>query len=163
MKEITKNEIAHCITQALEEGTRNILFLGSGSLRNEWISKWVESHPGYRIVRHTPQPLYEEKNGILVQNPERFGIPDDRLIKANDEHTIWFFNGFSEQGLFDFDGVLEIIKSRTYTQTLDDGVAKTYTLEKMPLVIAYATAQEEFILPLDPQYYNLFDAVYLLK
>ena len=164
MKEITQNEIIHCITQALENGTRNILFISPGLQHYELIPRWAETHPQYRLIRSTPQPLYEEKNGILVKNPKRFCIADEILERANNEHSIWFFLNFSEQGLYDFDGVLKIIKSRTYTNSFDDDTTQTHTLEKMPLVIAYSTPPGVgYFPPLESQYYNLFEAIYLVK
>ena len=163
MQKISPNEIIPCVENALKEGKRNILFVSCALCHYEQIPDWAAENPQYRLIRHTPQPVWEEKNGLLFKNEARFAIGHNVLTQANSENAIWFLHGFSQESLYDFEGFLNILKGRFYNEGLADGGFRRCDLEKLPLFAAFTAPYEEGDWSaLDPKYYDLFDAVYTL-
>ena len=135
---IIKENIATCIQAALNNKERKILFV-SKTLEYENALKWFEVHPEYYICRSTPAPLYEEKNGLLVKADNYYGIENNVLAKANDEKSIWFHHAFGDESAVDFDGFLEILKERSYTNRFPDGIIVKHSLEKLALFVAFTS------------------------
>ena len=95
MKEITTCEIGKVIAEAIEQKKSNVLFV-SKTLDYKNAISWFDANKNYRIFRFaTPQPIYEEKNGILVKNTECFVIDDQKIKKLN----ITLKNGFLDFSL----------------------------------------------------------------
>ena len=66
MKNITIHKVGECISEALNNKKKNILFVDL-TLRYEYVTTWAKQNQIYQIVRKTPGELREEKNGILVK------------------------------------------------------------------------------------------------
>ncbi len=161
MKNININEIGHSISEALDDNKKNILFVDL-TLRYEPVLNWGNQNPEYKICRWTPGELREEKNGILVKTG-CFCLANNELEALNSSNSIWFFHAFSEKCVEGFDGILDVIKSRVYINKFPDGQAVNFSLEKMPLFIAFTTPHNpNDWAALDEKYYELFDEVYLI-
>ncbi len=161
MKKISVNEIGSCISEALKEKKKNILFV-SITLEYHNVLEWAEKHPEYRIRRDVPHEGYEEKNGILVKSGYDV-LENERLERLNNEAAIWFHNAFSEKCVGNFEGVINVVKERIYTQRFSESDEMKFSLEKLPLFIAFTTPENpKDWASLDIKYYNLFDEVYLL-
>ena len=164
MKTITTKEIGDSIKEALTQKKKNILFV-SNLLKYENLVAWFRENGEYTLYRFAvPQPLAEEKNGLLYKN-EDYCIMDDELLgKLNSEKSVIFSLGFSESSINDFDGYLNILKGRVYVNKFPDGVMVKHGLEKMPLFIAFSTpsGKKGDWASLDEKYYELFDEVYVL-
>lgn len=161
MKKITKNSISKCIDNALKNKKKNILFI-SITLEYEQVLEWAENNAEYCMRRDVPREGYENKNGILVKIG--YDVLDTKRLEAlNNENVIWFYNAFSEQCIGNFEGVLNVIKARIYTQHCSSSDIIKFSLEKMPLFIAFTTPHKAGDwASLDEKYYELFDEVYLL-
>lgn len=164
MKKITTNEIGNTIAEALAQKKKNILFV-SNLLKYENLVAWFRKNNEYQLFRFAvPQPLAEEKNGLLYENEKYCVIDDETLTKLNSEKSIIFNLGFSEYSINDFDGYLNILKGRFYINKFPDGVMVKHELEKMPLFIAFSTPSDKKgdWASLNEKYYDLFDEVYVL-
>ena len=164
MKKITTNEIGCAIAEALAKKKKNILFV-SNLLRYENLVVWFNDNKEYKLFRFAvPQPLYEEKNGLLIKNEEYFCIDAATLNNLNTEKSVLFSLGFSEKSVNDFEGYLNILKERFYINRFPEGLIKKHELGKMPLFIAFSTpsGKKEDWASLDEKYYTLFDDVYVL-
>ncbi len=161
MKKITINDIGNCLTNALENKKKNILFI-SIALEYEQVLEWAENNAEYCMCRDVPREGYENKNGVLVKTG--YDVLDTkRLELLNNENVIWFHNIFSEQCIGNFEGILNVIKERIYTQHCSGSNIMKFSLEKMPLFIAFTTPRKTGDwASLDEKYYELFDEVYLL-
>lgn len=161
MKKITANEIGSCISEALKDKKRNILF-ASAALEYENVLEWAEKHPEYRVFRYVPHENYENKNGILVKT-EYDILETEKLEKLNNEDVIWFHDAFSEKCIGNFEGVINVIKERIYTQQFSPSDFMKFSLEKMPLFVAFTVPNKPNDWAcLDEKYYKLFDEVYLI-
>jgi len=159
MKRISVNQIEDCVSEALSENKKNILFV-SLTLKYEKVLDWAEKHPEYCVRRDVPSEGYESKNGILVRSGYDI-MPTASLEKLNNENVIWFHNAFSEKCICNFEGVVNAIKERVYTQRVSDSDVMQFSLEKMPLFIAFTTPNNpNDWASLDEKYYELFDEVY---
>ena len=161
MKKISINQIESCISEALKEKKKNILFV-SITLEYDKVLEWAENHPEYCMRRDVPHEGYENKNGILVKSGYDL-LEMERLEKLNNENVIWFHNAFSEKCVCNFEGVINVVKERVYTQRVSNSDVTQFSLEKMPLFIAFtAPDTPDNWASLDEKYYELFDEVYLL-
>ena len=161
MKKISINEIESCISEALEENKKNILFVSS-TLKYEYVLKWAEKHPEYRVRRDVPREGYENKDGRLLKIGYDI-LATECLEALNNENVIWFHNAFSEKCIANFEGVINVVKERIYTQKWSDSDFMKFSLEKMPLFIAFTTpVNSDDWASLDEKYYKLFDEVYSL-
>ena len=161
MEKITKDNIGACIQAALDNKEKNILFV-SKTLEYQNALKWFEEHPDFYICRSTPELGYDKKNGLLVQSDNCYWIEDGVLDKANDEKSIWFLREFSDKSVDDFEGVLEILKDRTYTNKFSDGMTVKHSLEQLALFVAFTSPTKGDWAQLDEKYYDLFDKIYTL-
>ena len=161
MKKITTNSIGKCIDNALKNKKKNILFV-SIALEYEPVLEWAENNAGYCIRRDVPREGYENKNGILLKTG--YDVLDTKRLEAlNNENVVWFHNAFSEQCIGNFEGILNVIKERIYTQHYSGSNIMKFSLEKMPLFVAFTTPRKiGDWASLDEKYYELFDEVYLL-
>ncbi len=163
MKEISVAQIGTHISDALESQKKNILFVSS-TLEYENALNWFVEHPEHRVCRATPAALYVEENGILVKKENCPVISTEELEAMNDEKAIWFHHAFSEKSIEYFESFLDIIKHRFFINKFDNGNCVKYSLEKMALFVAFTTPYSETDwAALDEKYYELFDAVYLVK
>ena len=161
MKKISINEIGNYISEALKGNKKNILFV-SLTLEYENVLKWAENHPEYCVRRYTPSTGYENKNGILVKSEYEI-MPTESLEALNKENSIWFHHTFSEKCILNFDGVINVVKERIYTQQFSNSDVMQFSMEKLPLFIAFTTPNNpNDWAALDEKYYELFDEVYLL-
>ena len=164
MKKIKLNEIGACITSALEEKKKNILFV-SNTLKYENALRWFEDHKDYKVFRFaTPQPLHEEKNGLLIENRNYCHIDDQTLNCLNDEKAILFVNAFSEKCIYGFDEYIHILKDRFFINKFPDDINVKFSLEKLALFIAFTAPadKKDDWASLDEKYYSLFDEIYIL-
>jgi hypothetical protein len=162
MKNISINEVGHYISEALENNKKNILFVDL-TLRYEEVTNWGKNNPEYKICRWAPAEFREEKNGIWVKTGY-YGLANKELKTLNQENSIWFFHAFSEKCIEDFDGILDVIKNRSYVNKFPDGQVVGFSLEKMSLFIAFTTPHNpNDWAALDEKYYALFDEVYLVQ
>jgi len=161
MKKITVNDVESCITDALRNKKRNILFV-STTLDNQGVSEWFENNPEYSEVWAKPQPLYHEVDGKLVKMEEYCIIPDNILNEINNERSVLYFYPFGDNCVWGFDEFLNIIKGRFYTNKFPEGGTQIYSVEKMALFIAVSTPSGLDGFSLDEKHYELFDEVYLL-
>lgn len=161
MKKISINQIENCISEALKENKKNILFV-SITAEYDKVLDWAENHPEYCVRRDVPREGYENKNGILVKSG--YDILSNEILKIlNNENVIWFHNYFSEKCIGNFEGVINVVKERIYTQKFSDSEIMKFSLEKMSLFIAFTTPNNpNDFASLDEKYYKLFDEVYLL-
>lgn len=164
MKKITINEIGNCISEALKDKKKNILFVDI-ALTYKKVLEWAENHPGYNVIRLAePQPLYEEKDGRLVKSKEHFVIDDQKLKKLNFDKSILLSISFSEACIYNFEGYLDILKWRYYVNVFPDGERIKHNVNRMALFIAFsAPCNTTDPASLDPKYYELFDEVYVLE
>ena len=161
MKKTTVNEIGSCISEALKDKKRNILF-ASATLEYENVLEWAKNHPEYRIFRYVPHEMYENKNGILIKTGY-YILETERLEELNNEDVIWFHNAFSEKCIGNFEGIINVIKERIYTQKFSASDFMKFSLEKMPLFVAFTVPNKpNDCACLDEKYYELFDEVYLI-
>ena len=161
MKKISINNIENCISEALKDKKKNILFV-SVTLEYESVLEWAENHPEYCLRRDVPHEGDVNKNGILVKSGYAL-LTNESLEILNSEDVIWFHNAFSQKNIRNFEGVINVVKERIYTQKFSDTDSMEYSLEKMPLFIAFTTpdAPDDWA-ALDEKYYELFDEVYSL-
>ena len=163
MIQIALTEIEMCISNALESKKKNILFI-SPTLEYNAVLDWLAKHPDFHMCRQTPSALYEERNGILSKNENYMVIDTESLEKANAEKSIWFHHAFSEKSILNFDGFLDIIRSRFYVNRFPGGRNVKHSLENMALFIAFTTPHNENDwAALHEKYYNLFDEIYLVE
>ena len=164
MKTIAANDIGMYISNALKNKNQNILFVSTNVLEYKCALKWFDEHPEYRAVRFTePQAIYENKNGILVENKECFVIDDSKLKRLNDEKSILLCTAFSESCIDNFQGYLDILKWRFFINNFPSGECKKHSIEKMALFVAFTTPYNpNDYTALDEKYSELFDEVYLL-
>ena len=145
----------------MSEKKKNILFI-SNTLEYEKVLEWAEKHPEYCVRRNVPREGYESKNGILVKLGYDI-LPIADLEKLNNEDVIWFHNAFSEKCIGNFEGVINVVKERVYTQKVSETNVSKLSLEKLPLFIAFTTPHNpDTWSSLDEKYYKLFDEVYLI-
>jgi hypothetical protein len=164
MKNITTNDIGNCLANALENKKKNILFVSTNILEYKGALKWLNEQSEYRVVRFTePQAIYENKNGILVENREYFVIDNSKLDKLNDEKSILLCSTFSEACIDNFQGYLDILKWRFYINKFPNGESSKHSVDKMALFVAFTTPYKpNDYAALDEKYYALFDEVYIL-
>lgn len=161
MKKISINNIENCISEALKDKKKNILFV-SITLEYEQVLEWAEKHPEYCLRRDVPHEGYVNQNGRLVKS-EYALLTNESLEELNNINTIWFHHAFSQKSILNFKGVINVVKERIYTQKFSDSDYMEYSLEKMPLFIAFTTPDNpDDWAALDEKYYELFDEVYLL-
>lgn len=161
MMKISINEIGNCISEALKEKKKNILFV-SVTLEYEKVLEWAKNHAEYCMRRDVPREEYENKDGILVKSGY-YILENERLEKLNNEDVIWFHNAFSEKCIGNFEGVINVVKERIYTQKLSDSCFMEFSLEKISLFIAFTTPNNpKDWASLDEKYYELFDEVYFV-
>ena len=161
MRKILISEIENCISEALSHKKKNILFV-SITLEYDRVLRWAEKHPEYHVRRDVPSEGYDNKNGILVKNGY-YWLADESLEKLNKEDVIWFHNAFSEKCIGNFEGVINVVKERVYTQKLSESDIAKFSLKNLPLFIAFTTPHNpNDWASLDEKYYELFDEVYLL-
>ena len=162
MKKISICEIQNCISEALKNKKKNILFVSS-TLEYEQVLEWAENNGEYYLRRDVPRECYENKDGRLVKTGY-YALDTERLEALNNENVIWFHNAFSEQCIGNFEGVLNVMKERIYTQHCSGSDVMKFSLEKMPLLIAFtAPPKMGDWASLDEKYYELFDEVYVLN
>ena len=126
------------------------------------VLEWAKSHPEYCVFRYVPHEDYENKNGILVKTGYDI-LETEILEKLNKEDVIWLYHAFSEKCIGNFDGVINVIKDRIYTQQISTKDFMKYSLEKMPLFVAFTVPNKSNDWAcLDEKYYKLFDEVYLI-
>ena len=161
MKRISANQIENCISEALSESKKNILFI-SFTLEYKKVLEWADKHPEYSVRRDVPSEGYVRKNGILVKSGYDI-LSTESLEKLNNADVIWFHNAFSEKCICNFEGVINVVKERVYIQRVSNTDVIQCSLEKMPLFIAFTTPYNaNDWASLDKEYYQLFDEVYLL-
>ena len=129
MKNININEVGQYISNALESGKKNILFIDL-TLRYDKVKDWGKQNPEYKICRWTPGELREVKNGILVKTG-CFCLANKELEALNSPNSIWFFHAFSEKCVEGFDGILDVIKNRVYINKFPEGQIVNFSLEKI--------------------------------
>ncbi len=162
METISVNQIGNCISKALENKNKNVLFIDR-TLRYESILQWFDEHPEYKWRRTEPQMNNEVKNGILVKKEGSCVIETKVLNLMNDEKSIWFHHAFSQKSVEFFDEFLDIIKNRYFINNFGDGKTAKHSLEKMGLFVAFTTPpSENDWSDLDEKYYELFDVIYLI-
>lgn len=161
MEKITKENIGACIQAALHNKEKNILFI-SKTLEYQNALKWFNEHPEFHICRSVPTPVYDEKNGLLVQSNNCYGIADHLLAKANNEKSIWFYHAFGDECIYDFEGFLEILKERSYTNKFSDGSTVKHSLENLALFVAFTSPTKGDWARLDEKHYHLFNKIYTL-
>lgn len=160
MKKTTVFEIGTCLSEALANGKKNILFV-SATLEYECALKWLNENTEYKVVRFTqPSELYELKNGICVKQEGCYVISDALLDSMNEENAIVFMRALGEECTMDFEGVLNIIKDRFYINSFSDGAKVRRSLEQMKMFIAFTTPAGRDVFSMDEKYYELFDEVY---
>ena len=161
MKKISINQIENCISEALKEKKKNVLFV-SITLEYDMVLEWFENHPEYCMRRDVPSEGYENKNDILVKSGYDL-LATEILEKLNNENVVWFHHAFSEKCISNFEGVINVVKERIYTQRVSDMDFMQFSMEKLPLFIAFTTPNNpNDWAALDEKYYELFDEVYLL-
>lgn len=162
MKHITAGNIGECISEALNNGSKNILFIHpTADYKNAL--EWFKANPSYRKCRSFgPELMYEQTNGFLTKTEDCYCIPDDTLARLNNESSIMLVSPFSAKVIGGFDGFLDILKHRHYINRFPDGSAKAHSVEKMALLIAFTTPDGSNDYALDKDYYPLFDRVYFV-
>ena len=162
MKNITINQIDKCLSDALANKIKNVLFV-SPTVEYTPALEWFKAHPEYILCRATPAEIYEEENGILVKRENTAAISDENFTTVNNEKGIWFINIFSEKCITDFEGFTDIIKNRFYINKFTDGTKVKHSLDKMALFVAFtATPNPNDNFALDEKYYDLFDEIYVV-
>lgn len=161
MKKITVNDVESCITEAIKNNKKNILFV-SITLENQGVRKWFKNNTEYRECCAKPAPLYDEVDGRLVKNEGYYVIPDNALVGLNDEKSVLYVWPFGEECTYGFEEFLNIVKYRFYVNKFPEGTTKTHSVDKMALFIAFSTPSGCDGFSLDEKYYELFDEVYLL-
>ena len=163
MTKIALTEIEKSIAKALESKQKNILFI-SPTLEYDAELVWHKKHPEYYMCTATPSAIYEERNGVLVENEDFMVIDTECLEKANNKKSLWFLRAFSEKCVLNFESFLDILKNRFYINRFPEGAASKHSLENMPLFIAFTTPHNEADwAALHEKYYDLFDEIYFVE
>lgn len=160
MKKINANEIGACISEALDDRKKNILFI-SPTLEYNNALKWAEEHPAYGFRFSTPGEFYEDVDGALKPTGI-YMLANSELEALNNENAIWFFNAFSEKCVGGFEEILNVLKERYYVNKFPEG-DRSFLLDKMALFLAFTTPGRPGFddwSALDEKYYPLFDEIY---
>lgn len=158
MKKINVNEIGACISEALVDGKKNILFV-SPTLEYENVLEWAEEHPAYSLRRSVPGEFSEYVDGILKLTDT---LAISELEALNKDNAIWFFYAFSEKCFDGFEEIVNVIKERYYVNKFPDG-DRRFSLDKMALFLAFTAPVKPGFddwSALDEKYYPLFDEIY---
>ena len=162
MRTINACKIGECISEALNDKKKNLLFV-SATLEYENLIKWFGEHPEYCLRRDTPQELCSNTDYNTIEEDKYCVIDDKSFAILNDEKTVLFSLGFSEKGLCGFEEFLNNLKDRYYINRFPGGGTEKHSLERMRLFIAFSTPpNKNDWAALDEKYYDLFDEVYLL-
>ena len=152
MRKISVYQIENCVSEALSTNKKNILFV-SLTLEYDKVLDWAKKHPEYCVRKDVP---IEDAAGYYT-------IPTARLERLNNENVIWFHNAFSKKCVGNFEGVINAVKERVYTQRGLNSDVMQFSLEKLLLFIAFTTPNNsKDWASLDEKYYELFDEVYLV-